>query len=253
MKTDAFSGLTVRFNCWFGQISRCVVVLTIIAIFTAPAFATIQSFQGVDPGVTAGQSRPNSDASAVNFIAAASALGTVDTIDFEDLSLGNFTSMTLGSGVTATQMGNDAAIGGIANSNSAFSGYNMTPGGGKFLKFAPQFEIGTATLTFDYDTSILAWGAYLTGLATANGDLFIEFDDGSSQSLSVTGDSSGGILFFGFTSTSAINSLALSLHDVYDTRDVYGIDNVMFTSAPEPATISILALGALAVLRKRRP
>ncbi|MGD2182965.1 PEP-CTERM sorting domain-containing protein [Lusitaniella coriacea] len=250
-------------------ISVAGVALLAIGIGTQPASAAILTFTGQDVGATPADPRPNSDVAAANFDTAAGVLGAVNVIDFEDAPLGNFAALNIAPGVTATLTGTDTE-GGIVTTPTLFGGttpntlgYNTTSGGEKFLGVVPVHDIGTMSVDFSFAEPIQAFGSYLTGLGTANGDLNVLFDDGTSQMLSVVGDSSGGSLFFGFTDAGkSIASVSLRLTSVMGSRDIFAIDDVRFVAAsspsssvPEPSSmLGILGIGtavaALALKRK---
>jgi hypothetical protein len=193
---------------------------------------------------------------------AAGALGTVNLINFESAPLGNFASLGLGSGVTATLTGTAGdADPGISNTlGDTTVGYNTTAGGSQYLRVVPIFDVGTASVTFDFDAPVQAFGTYLTGLGTAAGALHVVFSDGTAQDLSVAGSPSGGVQFFGFTDEGKfISSVQLQLTGVIGTRDIFSVDDVRFVAAseavPEPSTLAIFAiagLGAGVYLRRRK-
>lgn len=247
---------------------RAPFVLTVIGtLFFAVAGNAQVVFQGRDPGAGPASPRPNSNAAAAAFDAAAGALGTLNLIDFESAPLGNFSALSVAPGVVATLAGTTAsatdADPGITDvpGNSGL-GYNTTAGGTKHLRFVPLFNGGTATATFSFADPVQAFGAFFTGLGTANGDLFVTFNDGTSQELPVAGVGSvvGGAQFFGFTDAGrSISSISLQLRNVTGSRDIFGIDDVRYVSAaeviPEPGTFAPLAAGLLffaAVARRRR-
>ena len=109
-------------------------------------------------------------------------MGSLNLIDFEALSVGNFAALQVAPGVTATLSGTDVD-GGIVADGLEFSslpgsfwgdaevgvGYNTTTAGEQFIGFEPIFDIGTASLEFSFDFPIQAFGAYITGLGTADG------------------------------------------------------------------------------------
>ena len=112
--------------------------------------------------------------------------------------------------------------------------------------------------TFNFNQAIEAFGTYLTGLGTANGELFVLFNDGASQSIPVVGSPSGGAKFFGFTDQGAkIVQVQLELRNVINgTRDIFSVDDVRFVLVPEPASLVLavgLSLGALACRRRQMP
>jgi hypothetical protein len=227
----------------------------VLAIAT-PASAQIVRFDGIDPGAGPGQPRPNSDAAAAAFDAAAAALGPIQLIDAEALPLGNFTARAVAPGVTATltDTGDEGGVvenGGPVNGvmwGTEVLGYNTTASGSRFIGVEPDFNEPAATLAFDFASAasrdhvrrqpVQAFGAYITGLGTASGQLSVLFSDGSNQGLPVVGDPTGGVLFFGFTSAgSAIASVALHLRGPFvSTIDIFGVDDIRYVFASPPAS-----------------
>jgi len=210
-----------------------LLAVLILGVTASQASAILTLFEGADPGVSAGGARPNSDAAAAAFQSAA---GSLSTIDFEAAPLGNFGSLGVAPGVTVNLSGTDSG-GGIRNDSSTSTGYNTTTGGSQFLGVWPLFNNAVASATFLFASPIDAFGAYLTGLGTATGALHVMFDDGSLQDISITGSSSGGVQFFGFTDPGAsIISVALELLNTGSSRDIFGVDDVQFASSNVPET-----------------
>jgi hypothetical protein len=211
-------------------------------------------FLNGDPGAIPTGPRPNSDAMAARFDAVAGIIGTLHVIDFENLPIGNFTSLTVAPGVTVTLSGTDIdADAGIASDDDTILGYNTTPGGNKHLRVVPTLKSPTVSACFSFDSPIQVFGAYLTGVGTANGNLHVVFNDGSQQDLIVPGYTDGGVQFHGFISAgSSISSVTMEMRDLTgDSRDIFGIDDVRFVLTPEPATLLLLSLGSL-LLRKKK-
>lgn len=235
---------------------KAIALLSYLAL-AAPAGAQVIEYYGIDPGVGIGGPRPNSDAAAAGFDSAARGLGVVHSIDFEALSLGNFGTRNIGPDVDATLTGTDPLGGIVADGWFPADppqrvGYNTTAGGDQFLGLVPASGVGTASVRFDFATPTQAFGAYLTGLGTANGNLFVEFDDGSLQSLPVSGHPDGGVLFHGFTDAGAsIVSVTLELRGVVNSRDIFGIDDLRWAAIPEPASgLLLLLVGGLFACRR---
>ena len=240
-----------------------VTFFIILLVCAGRANGAIVLIEGKDPGVGPGGARPNSDAAAAGFDSAAALLGPVSIIDFEGENVGGFVSREVAPGVAVTFFGNDIgdAGQGIATDNMGAGGptilgYNTTLGGTKHLRMVPLSRVGTATVVFDYAAPIQAWGAYLTGLGTADGSLFVTFDDGMSQEFNVTGDAGGGVQFFGFTDAGkSIVSIGLELRGVSSSRDIFGVDDVRHVAIPEPSSLLLLCMGVFGFLtyaRRRR-
>jgi hypothetical protein len=229
-----------------------IAALSLLACATLLA-APITTFEGTDATAVPGGPRPNSNAAAANFDAAAAVLGAVKLINFESAPLGSFTSLDIAPGVTATLQGTDTGGGIIADGGNSTTGFNTTAGGTRYLKFSPIFDIGTARLNFNFTPAVNAFGTFITGLGTASGSLFVLFNDGSSQSYPVTGSSTGGAKFFGFTDPgAAIVQVGLELRNVTGTRDIFGVDDLRYVTVPEPAAAILAAFAVFGLCRLPR-
>ncbi len=234
------------------------VAATILLAGARQGSAALILFEGSDAGAGPSDVRPDSDLAASGFDMAAGLLGPVSLIDLESAPLGDFASLEISPGVNLTLSGT-APEGGIRTAATYFSGsrqvgYNTTFEGEQFLGVVPIFAIQTATLGFQFDDPIQAFGMYVTGLGTANGDLFAVFDDGTSQEISITGALSGGVQFFGFTDAGkSIVEVSFELRNVSFSRDVFAVDDIQFVqAAPEPSTLLLLGTGLLAAAAYRR-
>jgi hypothetical protein len=196
-----------------------------------------RQFGGADPAAGPHDPRPNSERASSEFDEAARALGQLNVISFEDLDEGPFNYLEVAPGVSVSQTGTTSEGGLVSGcfldcASDVRRGYNVTPDGEKYLGVALIFEVGTATLDFSFKSPIQAFGTHIIGLGTANGDLFIEFDDGAPRSIPVTGNAQGGAQFFGFTAPGAsINRVTLTLRNVVNgSRDNFSVDGVRYTS-----------------------
>ena len=141
--------------------------LAIVLCLSISAQADVVLFSGADPGAgpVAGQNnRPNSALAASQFATAAAnavPFGFVNTVDFENIPLSTpnmaITNQVIVPGqmsltLTGTSLSSGgSAIYGISNTpNDVSTGYNTTLGGSKHLKIAPQINVGTATVRFDF-------------------------------------------------------------------------------------------------------
>lgn len=109
-------------------------------------------------------------------------------------------------------------------------------------------------MTFTFAVPVYAFGFYLTDTQdNFPGPILVTFNDGESQSLSITkNDNSGGALFWGYSNPgAAITSFSISTGATSDKRDLWGIDDVYYAQVPEPRTMLLLGAG-LAYLAWRR-
>jgi len=210
----------------FISTSLAIAALCLGAI-SSLAWGQIVVYDGLDPGVGPGGARPASDAAAAAFDAAV----VVNTIvDFESSPIGDFDDLEIAGCGTVSLVNTLADIdGGITNVlGGTILGYNTTLGGTNHLRVVPPFGIGSTDVTFIFDTPVYAWGAYITATGTvAFTAIDLLFDDGSSQSLTIPGSSTGGVSFFGFTDVGT-SIAAVTVRETLsgDGRDIYGIDDV---------------------------
>jgi hypothetical protein len=226
-----------------------------LALATPAQAATITTFTGADDGADTGGPFPNSSAARSSFLTAASALGNTSIthgLDHQILGLPSGIWLN-GDGTWTSSMSILSCSNGLTCvSNTTFGnqyGFNI-PGGGPTNKF---LAINDATVTFNDNFPTYAFGFVATGLNGTN--VTITFNDGALETLTLIGNSNGGVQYFGFTDTSAFTSMTLSNL----TSDYWGIDSVNFTfneptTTPLPAALPLFAsgLGALGLLARRR-
>ncbi|MBP3956207.1 hypothetical protein J8F10_13030 [Gemmata sp. G18] len=240
---------------------RFFAALTLLLFAQAPtARAGFIIYSGSDAGASSGSPRPNSDAAAAAFDAAAGALGAVSVIDFESAPLGAFASLNAAPGVTITGAGGTSGPPSILDAPTgtpdAIYGYNTTAGGARFL----YTQGGTVTVTFG--TGVQAFGAYISGIQFSGET--ITFNDGSSQTVDIPGltAADGGIAFVGFTDAGkSITSITFNLNGTPGGPDFIAIDDVRFvhadsvTATPAPSGLVLAATGGFMGLfyARRRP
>lgn len=227
----------------------------LLALSFASAHANL--FYGEDGGVTEGQSRPSSDAAHASFLAAAGVIGPIGSETFESQLLGFSNAYNLGNGVTLTldSVANDQ---GITNaSGSAITGFNTTSGGDNYLSLFPMMTVALSKATFTFDTPVAAFGLYLTGVGFSSGNGFVSmnWNDGVDHSIVISGHSNGGSEYFGFTGPETVTSVSIYLDPHDDTIvDQLALDDIQYArtaSVPEPASFIALAIGGLALLRRK--
>jgi len=212
--------------------------------------------------------RPFSDAAAALFDLSASTLGTLNKIDFESVALQQVdaTGVAIGGGVTLSMTNPDLTLAYEGITDSTFLpmtlGYNTSASGTHFARMAPLLGQGiTYTTAFSFTDPIQAFGAYFTGIDTFDGNVTINFNDGSNQVLTLTGQPGGGVQFWGITDPgTAISGISFSMTNITAfQRDLYGIDDFRFVNtepsgAVVPLPSSLLAglvlLASVAIARR---
>jgi hypothetical protein len=232
-------------------------LLTFATLFAALPAAAIDFYYGIDPGSGPGDPRPNADFAAAAFDQAASALFQLDIIDLETSPLGYFDQLMIHPGVWATVSKADPNESGISAWQSVSNGYNITPGGERFIRFQrdnSRIEV-PGVLRFEFDTPVQAFGCYITGLGDQSGSLTAIFESDVEYFIPIHGAITGGALFFGFIDPGMeISSVAFAIAPDVEGEgalDIFGVDDIRYVAVPEPA--SMLSLGLLTLmLRKRR-
>jgi hypothetical protein len=197
--------------------------------------ASITIFQGSDPSVGPGGAHPNSDLAFADFTAATVFL---NTIDFEGLTPGYFTSKTVASGVVMTTNNLNSVLSGLSTDNSGSPpGFNTTVGGSEYFRFGNTLNTA-GSVSFNFVNPINAFGAYFSGIESTTGAaVHVSFSDGTAQDFTVNRNAVAGVTFFGFTDVGATISTVTISENVTGVpgRDTFGIDDVVFQSSLVPA------------------
>ena len=207
------------------------VLAALAAAVGVAAHAAPVTYIGADNNVTTVASLVNSSAAAAAFD---TATGGLSLITFE-------TALPAGVSISGGTTTNNSGCG-------ALCGINVTPSGAFF-----RHLFGGST-TFSFTTGIDAFGFYVTGLETnLVPQETLTFFDGSSITINAPVATGGGGAFIGFTDIgSSIMSVSFNA-----TNDIVAIDDVRFgrlgsNSVPEPGTLAMLGLAALAMGAARR-
>jgi hypothetical protein len=219
------------------------------------------TFSGGDAGANSTDPRPNSNATAATFDAAAGALGATSLINFESAPLGSLhNNVVIAPGVTLSGTGSAPTFSDQTIRNSPAGtpdrlfGYNTTAGGSQFASLSGGF------LEFEFATPIDAFGAYLSGVQMDGGEIVI-FASSEIPHIPIPkfgGNDVGGVQFLGFTDAGQqIRALTIFTPGLGLGVDIVGLDDVRFTAVPGPIAGAglpglILASGGLLAWWRRR-
>jgi hypothetical protein len=229
-----------------------VLTVLLLGIGLPTARANLTFFSGIDPGVGPTDPRPISAATAANFNAAASVLGGISVINFENLPTQFSSHITLNTNASVEVFdcfsADDVINNGQGNSLGvgAGLGFNTTPGGSNFFRIDPKNATVSETATFTFNTPVQAFGAYFTGLGDSGGFETLSFNDGTPQSMIIMGSATGGSEYFGFTDPNAsISTIALTLTQGNNgNREILSMDDLSTVpSVPEPSTLALSLIG----------
>lgn len=110
-------------------------------------------------------------------------------------------------------------------------------------------SFGPTTTTFTFDSPNNAVGFDLVDILDfGGGDLTVAFDNGDAFTIASGTLISGDSQFFGYVG----DAFSTMVIDNTDTGDQYGYDLVEFGAIPSPGVLSVLGLGGLAGVRRRR-
>ncbi len=243
---------------------RYALLLAFVAFFSVTAAqAAIVTYTGIDM-VSAHAAGPNASAARAGFDLAENPM---NCIDFEDLPVGTlradpYTAVPVAAGVSVQCFGSmhiSAAYQGVTVAGNFKYGFNTTTGGDKHLGFQSMYyRTPTPGVTFTFDAPIRAWGAYLTGLERdIDGVVHVLFNDGAAHDIEVPegdqgDDVSNNVQFFGFSSDQGFSAVTLELREVGPNRDIFGIDDMVYSHAPEPSILLLLSGGWFVVSGIRR-
>ena len=244
--------------------SQVMLLLLGFGLIAGRAHAAPTIFIGEDVQPSANPTvRTNADAAAASFRTAALGIGSIGTINFESAPLGAFTNLTVAPGVTISGTDGNGSAQTIRNTSNfpafpSVDGYNTTTGGTQFV------EMIGGTLTFTFQNPTQFFGVYLSGVQTNFFHDFITFNDGTTQTISLTGTGTsqlnGETAFLGFVDAGAgITSITINAGTPAAGFDAIGVDDVSYqtrvtTAAPEPSSLALLlpVAGIAGMLLRRR-
>ncbi len=215
------------------RVTRWGLPLLFGALLAVSGEAAFVSYTDLDAGVGPGDARSNADAAAQAFRAAA---GPLTTVDFEAFPTGDVSTLAIAPGVMLA-MTDAAGWPDIATGGHWSTGFNTTAGGSQYLSVNSAGG-PSAMATFLFGAPINSFGAYLTGVGTAEGVVRMTINSGVTQDYVIGGALTGGARYVGFTDVGAsITSVSFSLTGGLPySADVFGIDDAQFgvstTSGP---------------------
>jgi hypothetical protein len=109
--------------------------------------------------------------------------------------------------------------------------------------------MGGGLLTFNFANPTQFFGAYLTGVQTAFFADYIQFNDGTIETITIPGsgttNTNGEVAFFGFTDAGkSINSITIDA-GTGSSGDFIGVDDVSFQVVPEPSSLELCGIACL--------
>jgi hypothetical protein len=228
------------------------MMLILVAVFGVFLFASGQGYSspitytGIDRTPLPSTPRPNADAAAAKFDAAAALLGPVNIITFEGLTVPSPSSFTPALGVNvaysgeywnSVPTGTETYYSGVNNVmvNPQW-GFNTTAGGSQYLGLAPipaSTSNIIASITFSFAPPINAFGGYFSGLEMSPETITLNYVTvNGTHSLHVENATidDPAVRFFGITDTDPIFQITLTafIPAGIINYDWWGLDDVRY-------------------------
>lgn len=222
----------------------------------ASAHATIRLFCGLDAVTASSDPRPNSNAALAQFVVIAAAQNSMSVADFDGLA-DRTLSGPVASNMSMASTNVDALNGGIDSGDDVILGFNTTPSIGKHYRLWSDVDTTPASVTFTFATPVNAFGAFFTGVGTSFGDTSIKWTTSlGTNTLGLGEFPTGSVQFCGFIDSELFTSVTIEIAPEAGGAidDVLGVDDAFYANCnpvPEPGTMAALAVGALALIRKR--
>jgi hypothetical protein len=234
-----------------------IISLALVGGCVAQAQAAL-TFFGVDNGWTV--SKPDHAAAKAHFLTAA---GLTQVIDFDAMDLGSLnTTLAMEAGLLVGLTGGSGP--GISNAEVATGNEFGTFAFSGAKYFLTLGDSGTTQLTITFTQPIRAFGSSISDL----GDWGTNSTNSTHQWVTNRGEiydlvrdkpyshENGNASFMGFTTSNPFTSISL----IYPTSalgtglgaDGIGIDDINFAVVPEPASMTAIAVGIVALLRRRK-
>lgn len=203
-------------------------------------------------------SRPNHDAALAAFL---SASGAVGSYGFEGASNGPINANVSFGPVTGSVVSGSGP--GVTNADVDDNGLYGTFAFGGTKDFVALADAGVTILTITFNTPVKAFGVSISDIgdgapAVPPAHEFV-FNNGETYRILPANSAAlgnGSAAFWGVTTNTSFTSVTLRYaSDGVGTgpgADGIGLDNIRVAAVPEPATLTALGLGILAVCRRKQ-
>jgi len=235
-----------------------VILLVAIGLFAPNRALSLTIFSGLDNGAGPSGPTPNSDA-AHNAFLSNLVPGSVGIQDFDATATGSIPGSGIIIGFSGTSV--TATVTPISNSEiTAVNQFGAFPISSPNYLRTHDFTGGNDFLTITFNSPQSAFGFFATdavddlGISPLIPSIQVILDGGlpidltNEDPFTIAG---GSVMFFGVID--AVNSFTTVLlrNPTGTLEDSFGLDDFVIGVIPEPATLSLLALGSLVTLRRK--